>query len=259
VYIRVQGAFYHLRRFEVRNMPQQGVYIGGTDNVLDGIVSHHNKLTGIHIYSPYEPLPYGEFGSRNVLRNCVVHNNSGVGLSGPDYADGGNTDGISISSGIDNEVHHCLAYLNSDDGIDTWRSIDTLVTCSIVRESGLGSGDGNGFKAGGAAPSKGTIVRNSISYRNKAVGFDFNSGVEVLFDHVTAVEDGRGFWTGDDTQVMNSVAILDSNTNYGSATMTNNCWQSGGNPQFSSTDPTSPDFMRPVPGSDCDDLGAYGE
>ncbi len=149
--------------------------------------------------------------------------------------------------------------LNSDDGIDTWRSTGTLVTCSIVRESGLGSGNGNGFKSGGQPPAQGTVVRSSISYRNRAVGFDFNSGVGVTFDHVTAVEDDRGFWTGDDTVVTDSIAVGDASTDYGSGAMTGNCWQVGGAPEFVSTDPTSPDFMRPVDGSDCADLGAYAE
>ncbi|OQB11005.1 MAG: Pectate lyase L precursor [Deltaproteobacteria bacterium ADurb.Bin207] len=259
VYIRVTGAFYHLRRFEVRHMPMQGIWIGGTDNTLDGIVAHHNKLSGIQIFSPYEEYPYGKYGSRNTLRNCVAHDNSGVGLLDPEFADGGNSDGISISSGADNEVDHCLVYLNSDDGIDTWRSTGSSITCSVARQSGLGSGDGNGFKAGGKPPSDGTVVRRCISYRNKQTGFDYNSGKNVVFEHVTAVEDHRGFWTGDDTQLMNSVVVGDSVQGYGSGQITGNCWQTGGSPEFISMDPTSPDFMRPLPGSPCSQLGAAGQ
>ena len=259
VYIRVTGSFYRLRNFEVRYMPRQGIWIGGNDNELDGIVSHHNKLTGIHIYSPYDEYPYGAFGSRNLLRNCTAHDNSGVGDSSPEYADGGNSDGISISSGADNEVDHCLVVLNSDDGIDTWRSTGTLITCSIARESGLGSGNGNGFKSGGLPPASGTVVRHSISYGNQAVGFDFNSGVGVVFDRVTAFGDARGFYSGDDTQVLSSIAAEDSSQSYGSGIMTGNCWQIGGVPQFVSTDPSSADFMRLTAGSDCEDLGAYSD
>lgn len=253
--IAVYGSFISLRLIEVRRMPESAVYLGGNDNVVEGVHSHHNFYSGIQAYSPYTDFPYGSYGSRNVIRDCVVHDNSDVG--GP--ANGGNADGISISSGADNVIEHCLVYGNSDDGIDTWRSTGSIVRNTLVYGSGLADGNGNGFKAGGLAPSEGTLVEHCISYRNQSSGFDFNSGKSVVFRHNTSWDNADwGYVTGSDTLVEASISSSDgSGTCTSAGTKTGNSWQRSGTVSFVSTDPTSPDFLRPTPGGGFEDLGAY--
>jgi len=160
-------------------MPWQGLHTQTTDNLMEGLEVHGSGLSGIHIYSPYDNFPYGAQGSRNVIRDCVVHDNDGSGVMNAEFADGGNSDGISISSGADNRVEHCLVYGNSDDGIDTWRSTGSYVGYSISHSNGIASGNGQGIKAGGAPPSATSFVEHCLSYSNRAAGFDFNSGVDV--------------------------------------------------------------------------------
>lgn len=255
--IRISGDFVFVRKIEVRNFPKQGIYISGNDNLIEGVVSHHNKLTGIHIYSPYDDFPYGNQGSRNTIRDSIVHDNSGAGLGGAEYDDGGNSDGISISSGADNRVEHTLAYRNSDDGMDTWRSTGSYIGYSIAWGNGIANGNGQGFKAGGAAPSEGTVVEHSIAYDNDSAGFDYNSGKKVIFRHVTSFNNARAFTLGNDTVVTKSIAALDGTNISGTGMATDNSWQRDGTPELMSIDPESPDFAVPVPGGGFEDIGAF--
>lgn len=260
IYIRITGAYYNLRKFEIKNMPMQGIWIGGNYNILDGLDVHHSKLSGIHIFSPYEAFPYGQYGSYNQILNSKVHDNSDANLggAGQDFNRGGNADGISISSGEGNIVKNSLTERNSDDGIDSWRSTNTIISYSISTANGIDQGNGDGFKAGGASPSNGTIVDHSIAYKNKGVGFDTNSGLNVTFNFVTSWSNGVwGFYTYSTTKTSNSISIGHTNNFGGTGIISNNSWQRSGTPAFISTDPTSSNFLRPTFGGGFENIGAY--
>ncbi len=253
VYIRVLGDATHCRLFEVRNMPRSALSVRSSDHVLEGLHVHHNLLSGIHVHESYD-VPSS---NRNLITDCLVHDNSGAGIDGAEYADGGNSDGISMSSGIENRIENCLVYANSDDGIDTWRTLDSYVGYSITHGNGIASGNGQGFKSGGAPPSRGTTVEHSISYDNRGAGFDQNSGVAVEFFYNTSWNnDGSGFYGGDDT-VMQFNLAGDDRPRGGTGSDENNSWQREGTITFVSTDPDSPDFLVPTPGSPYEDLGAH--
>ncbi len=239
-------------------MPRQGVWIGGTDNLLDGVHSHHNGLTGIQIYSPYSDFPYGAFGSRNTIRNCTTNDNSGAGIFDAEFANGGNSDGISISSGADNRVENCLVYKNSDDGIDTWRSTGSYVGYSISYANGIADGDGQGIKAGGQPPSADTIVERCLSYSNKAAGIDFNSAKNASFTNNTTWDNKRGYTLGSDTVVTANIAGETSN-NGGTGIPKDNSWQRSGIVSFISTDPKSADFLKPTVGGGFEDIGVHAK
>mgnify|MGYP001603409190 CR=1 FL=1 len=255
-YLGVPGAFIRLRRFEVRYMPWQGVYISGTDNLLEGLHVHHSGLSGIQIHGGYEPLPYGAAGSRNTIRDCTIHDNSGAGVFDDEFANGGNSDGVSISSGEANRVEHCLVYANSDDGIDTWRSTNSYVGYSISHSNGIADGNGTGIKAGGASPSSGTTVERCLSYSNTHVGLDHNSGLLVEFDHNTTWDNERGYYGGNDTSISASIAG-EGAADFGAGLETMNSWQRPGTLSFVSVDPTSPEFLGPTPGGGFEDIGAF--
>ncbi len=258
VYVRVTGSFVHLKRLEVKNMPMQGVWIGGTDNLLDGVHSHHNGLSGIQIYSPYTDFPYGASGSRNTLRNCTANDNSGAGIFDAEFANGGNSDGISISSGADNRVEHCLTYKNSDDGIDTWRSTGSYVGYSISHQNGIADGNGQGIKAGGKPPSADSVVERCLSYSNKAAGIDHNSVKNGKFANNTTWDNALGYTLGTDT-VVNGCIAGETAKNSGTGVPSNNSWQRSGSVAFISTDPKSASFLRPTVGGGFEDIGALAK
>lgn len=259
ILLRLTGSFYVLRRFEVANMPRQGVHISGTDNLLEGLHVHHNHLTGIQIHGGYDEFPYGAFGSRNVIRDCTANDNFDEGTTIPGFANGGNADGISISSGGENRVEHCLLYGNSDDGVDTWRSTDSYVGYTIVHTQGVADGNANGIKAGGVAPSARTTVEHCLAYGNHANGIDYNSGEDVIFRFNTSFQnDGRGYVLGATTTAEQNIASGDANGDVNSeGTQTDNSWQRSGTVEFISEDPASPDFLRPTAGGGFEDVGAY--
>ncbi len=254
-YVRIYDDPVVLRLFEIRRMPRSGISVRNSDNVLEGLRVYDNLLSGIHVHESYD-VPSS---NRNLITDCVAYGNSGAGLTDPEFADGGNSDGISMSSGIGNRVENCLVYGNSDDGIDTWRTTESYVGYSIVYGSGIASGNGQGIKAGGAPPSATSFVEHCLSFDNRGAGFDYNSGDRVTFLNNTAWNnDGSGFYSGGNTRVENNIAA-DSNPFGGSATPTNNSWQRAGSVMFISTDPSSPDFLRPTAGGGFEDIGAYAD
>jgi len=253
----VTGKFIHIRGIEVMRMPLQGIYVTGTDNILDGVHVHHNALSGIHLLDDYNyPYPYGAYNSRNIIRNCTVHNNSAVGYYFGELANGANSDGIAISSGTDNRIENCLIYSNSDDGIDTWRSTNTYVGYSIVHSNGLGDGEGNGIKAGGDYPSADILVEHNLSYSNTGTGITFNLGRNVQLVNNTTWNNESGYYLGFDTITSNNIAAETWKTG-GAGKETNNSWQRSGNVSFISTSASSPDFLVPTSNGGFNNIGAY--
>ena len=254
--VLVEGKFIQVRNIDVRNMPRTGVSILGTDNILDGMSVYNNSWSGFSIYSSDNSTPDSTKGSRNTISNCIAHDNSDAGLTHSGFNDGNNADGISLHSGVDNRVEHCLVYHNSDDGIDTWMSVAAYVGYSISHSNGIASGDGNGIKAGGNAPSTDSYVEHNLSYSNTRRGLDTNGGKNVTFINNTT-------WNNASRGTFESDTILKNNISaetivWGSTPIqTNNSWQRSGTLQFISTNSSSPDFLRPIVGGGFEDIGVY--
>lgn len=234
----VQGIQHNeFRNFEVRYGPQEGIYVeSSNDNIFSGIVTHHNHYSGIlNVYS-----------NRNLYEYVVSHDNF-------DYANpygriGDDADGISISSGDGNELYRVIVFNNSDDGIDTWISTNTVVDGAISFSNGNGAyGNGNGIKAGGRDATVNTIVRNSIAFHNRAHGFDDNSGRGVQFIHTTAFDNGGyAYVAGSYTTLRYSIAYGGRGAGLWDAKSIANTWDMGiANPGFISTDPTDDNFLTP--------------
>lgn len=259
VFIRLTGNDNVLRKLEIRNMPAQGLYVPGNRNILDGLWVHHNKLVGIHIHGTYT-TPYGALASYNIVQNTTVSDNSDAGLG-----DGGDADGISISSGTGNQILYCLANHNSDDGFDVWRSQNSRIAYSVSTNNGIANGNGMGFKIGGAVPSSGSRVDHNLAYNNRTAGFDTNSSADGQYDYNTSWNndaDGYVLCTGaaaciGNTVVKRSIASANGTMVSGTGTQTINSWQRGGTAAFISVNPASPDFLRPTVDGGFEDIGAY--
>ena len=253
IYIGISGRFIHVRGIEIRNMPVQGVWVnGGSDNLLDGVFTHHNGLSGIQITTRED----GTGGARNTIRNCTSTYNSGVGIFDTKFSNGGNSDGIAISTGIDNRIENCLVHHNSDDGIDTWRSVNTYVGYTIAHTNGDGDGDGNGIKAGGIYPGANTIVDHNIAYSNRARGFASNSGDNVKFIHNTSWNNKMAAFAFDSDTVASKNIGVANVMKLGAGIEQDNSWQRAGSIAFVSTDSNSVDFLKPVSDGGFEDIGA---
>jgi Raf kinase inhibitor-like YbhB/YbcL family protein len=280
--IKMISAYTYLRNLEVSYMGNTGIQIlYSSNNVIEGCNVHHNWLSGIQVYGgtwdendPEYKIPY-KYGY-NTIRDNIVHDNSDAGLDGSS-GDGGNADGISISSGRFNKVVHNTTYGNSDDGIDTWRSNDTYVAYNISYDNGRSDGDGNGFKAGGnelkgehqpnfeAGNGRRTVMEHNIAYNNKGAGFDFNVGIDVLFQYNTAYNNGKSGFIGSGvarTTMKNNIATSNrapTSIKWGEPFISiDNSWDIDEEIEFISVDPKSKDFLRPKSGSSFEDIGVYG-
>jgi hypothetical protein len=254
-----------VRKIEARYMGWSGFAATySSNNIVEGCHAHHNFSAGIAVYGgtwkendPDYVIPY-KYGY-NIVRDNIVHDNSDVGLP----ANGGNADGIGISSGRHNRVEHNTVYANSDDGIDTWRSNDSYVAFNLSFDNGRANGDGNGIKAGGntnknAGNGRRTVVEHNIAYNNHARGFDYNVGRDVIFRYNTSYNNKTIGFTGSNDTLMEYNIAAKNGTNVSTlGSQSNNSWQVGGAIRFISTDPNSNNFLRPAIGSVFESMGAY--
>jgi hypothetical protein len=138
-----------------------------------------------------------------------------------------------------------VAFANSDDGIDAWKSTNTLIEHAIVFDNGRGAyGNGNGIKSGGGSIVNRTIVTNSLSFNNKSHGFDDNSGQYISYYNNTAYGNGGyAYVAGPTTTLRNNVAVTGVAGLWGASSQ-NNSWDlrisSFG---LVSTDPYDADFL----------------
>lgn len=225
-----------VRNLVVRNSPTEGIFLMAShDVVISHVRSHHNRASGI----------LSMLGDRNLFAFVVVHDNV-------DWPFGSNADGISISSGDSNRIDHCVAFANSDDGVDTWLSTNTLVERCLSFDNGRLGGDGNGFKLGGRNQPVGTVVRDSIAFGNRVDGFDYNSGRGVQFDNNTAFGNGRYGFIASDALLRNNLSVANGAgdrvpSERGNVLM-GNSWNLGlGAEVLVSVDPEDAGFLRLVP------------
>ena len=234
-YLALSGASWNvLANFEVQHSPQQGVVVrDGHDNLLINLVSHDNELSGFQNIA----------ADRNHYLYVTAYGN--YDLHNPSGKIGDDADGIGLSSGDGNVIAFSLFYGNSDDGVDTWRSTNTLVENVISHDNGRGAyGNGNGIKAGGGAGNEHTMVRNSIAFNNRAAGFDENSGWDVHFYNNTAFGNGGYAFIGGSTTVLRNNIAYDGAPGMWGSDSASNSWDLGiSDPGFNSTDPGQASFL----------------
>lgn len=262
VRVKFQNAFVCLRKVEIKNCSLQGVEMSGTDNKIEFCEIHDCWLSGITARVS-EAAPF--VNGRNIIRSNTIYNCSDVGRTGGgSYANGGNADAISISSGLGNIVEYNRCYNCSDDGIDGWRSTGTIVRYNLVYGMGLGDGNGNGFKCGGSpggtASSLDQIYAYNISVGNTGAGFAGNNGVRTLMYHNTTSGNAEGFTDFDSTaRLIGNIAAETSRYSGSTAGHSGNSWNVsvGTTPTFISTNPSSSDYYKPPAGNVFEDIGAY--
>jgi len=236
-----------LRNLVVRHSSHEGVLVtGGGDNVLANLQMYSNHYSGMTVLN----------SSNNHLRYLISHDNF-------DGSGGGDSDGISISSGAGNRLSYCLVYGNSDDGVDTWRSTGTVVEHCISVGNGFQGGNGVGFKMGSPGYTVGTTVRFSIAHGNKTNGFDNNQANDVTFINNTAIGNGAyNFSVGNLSAVTNSISAggkvaIWSGASGDNVTSHHNSWDFGlsENGLLMATDPHDPSYATLTAGSPARGVG----
>ena len=220
------------RNFVVRDMPAEGLFVVRSDrNTVAHLLVERSGQSGILVLD----------GSENLISHVISRANV-------DRPDGGDADGIGIASGNANRIDRCVVFENSDDGVDTWRATNTLIDRCVSFDNGTLGGDGKGFKVGGGERSGFTVVRSSVAFGNRSDGFDWNSGVDVLFEHNTAYGNGRYGFVAAGATLIGNVALANVAGDFlplgGRVQEEGNSWQAGaGALRVASTDPGHTQFL----------------
>ena len=249
---KVVADYYVIQDLTFRNGAGRGLYIRGKHVTVRNVLSHNHHSDGIYFK--------GDYGT---FENIVSHSNYS------EQNGGDSADGIKIAYGAHNTVRNSLAYDNSDDGIDIFCASKSLVEYSVSHSNGRGhSGDGNGFKLGcRMVANNDNLARYNVAYRNRANNFDSNSGGGLTMLHNTSWSAGsHGFIAYAPTSSGRAPNVVKNNISYqdGKAVgksrddkSSHNSWDLKiDNPQFTSLDPRSHDFLTLTSGSPAVDAGA---
>lgn len=181
--LTLNGSFWHLRGLVVEHAGDNGIYVGGSDNVVELCETRFNADSGLQIGRASPGLAdIAQWPANNLILNCTSHDNKDPGNE--------NADGFAckLTSGRGNVFRGCVAHHNIDDGWDLYAKEDTgpigpvLIENCIAYNNGTlssgttsGGGDKNGFKLGGSGIAVPHTVRRSIAFNNGKHGFTDNN------------------------------------------------------------------------------------
>lgn len=193
--------YWHWYGVEIKNAGDNGMIVGGSNNVIELCRFENNQDTGLQISATGDVWP-----ANNLILNCTSCNNC-------DDASMENADGFAakLTCSDGNTFDGCISYNNSDDGWDLFAKtatgpigVVTLRNCVAFRngytEDGRGYGDcdGNGFKLGGSGIGSPHIVENCIAFENWHCGFVDNNnpdlyGLKNCTSYNNAMDGGSNF------------------------------------------------------------------
>lgn len=184
------GDYWYFQGFDVTRSAnaQKGIQVSGSYNTVDNVVTYKNGNTGLQISRYKSTDNWEDWPSYNLILNCTSYLNADAG-----YED---ADGFAakLTIGEGNVFDGCIAAYNADDGWDLFAKVETgaigqvvIQNCVafkngyVLDENGqeVDAGNGNGFKMGGSSISGQHILRNSVSFGNKAKGIDSNSCPDI--------------------------------------------------------------------------------
>ena len=177
--IELSGNYWHFKGFTIRNSADNAIYVTGSYNIFEQMVTYRNGDSGIHLMAGASYSP-----AYNQVINCDSY------LNYDPYVTGENADGFAAKGptpnpnqynlGPGNVFKGCRAWNNSDDGFDLWWAGNSvrIENCWAFRNgvnvwgvSGF-NGDGQGIKLG-QGPGAHKII-HCMSYYNRLSGFDLN-------------------------------------------------------------------------------------
>lgn len=199
--LQLWGDYWHIRNIEVCNASDGncGIRLLGHHNILEGIKTYNNGNTGLQVSGTSEET-IDMWPSDNLILNCTSYNNCDEAME--------DADGFAakLTCGEGNVFRGCIAAYNADDGWDLFAKIATGKIGAVTIEdcvafkngyvydaSGrvIEAGNGNGFKMGGSGISGHHVLKNSITYENKAKGIDSNSCPDIeIFNNVSFNNEG---------------------------------------------------------------------
>jgi hypothetical protein len=180
--IQLNANDWHLYGLTVEHAGDNGIYVGGSGNVIERVVTAYNRDTGLQLGRIASGTPSGQWPSDNLVVSSESHDNMD--------STGENADGFAakLTTGTGNVFRYDVSHNNIDDGWDLYTKNDTGAIGPVTIEYSLSYGNGkltdgttnangdrNGYKLGGDDIAVGHVVRHDIAYRNGHHGFTYNS------------------------------------------------------------------------------------
>ncbi|RNG28207.1 right-handed parallel beta-helix repeat-containing protein [Streptomyces botrytidirepellens] len=180
--LAVNGAFWHVNGIVVEHAGDNGIFVGGSNNIVEHTVTRFNRDTGLQLSRIASSTPKDQWPSNNLVLSAESHDNAD--------SDGEDADGFAakLTVGSGNVFRYAVSHHNIDDGWDLYTKTDTGPIGPVTIEDSLSYGNGtlsdgtvnsngdrNGYKLGGDDIAVNHVVRRSIAYRNGKHGFTYNS------------------------------------------------------------------------------------
>jgi pectate disaccharide-lyase len=179
--LAIGGSFWHIRGIVVERAGDNGILLGGNNNIIERVVTRFNRDTGLQISRFTAGAPRDQWPSNNLVLSSVSHDNVD--------SDGEDADGFApkLTVGPGNVLRYTVSHNNIDDGYDLFTNSDDGTISPVTIENSLafengtlsdgsqaGAGDRNGYKLGGEDFPVNHIVRGNIAVDNGQHGFTYN-------------------------------------------------------------------------------------
>jgi hypothetical protein len=180
--LAVNGNYWHIYGLTVQRAGDNGVFVGGSNNVIERIVTAFNHDSGLQISRIASDTPQAQWPANNQVISSESHDNAD--------SDGEDADGFAakLTAGSGNVFQYDVSHNNIDDGWDLYTKTDTgpigpvTILNSLSYNNGTltngqvnDAGDRNGFKLGGEDIKVSHNIQGNIAYHNGHHGFTYNS------------------------------------------------------------------------------------
>ncbi|SBT43221.1 cellulose-binding domain-containing protein [Micromonospora auratinigra] len=180
--LAVNGSYWRVYGLVVERAGDNGIYVGGSNNIIERTVTRYNRDTGLQLGRISSDTPRDQWPANNLVLSAESHDNAD--------SDGEDADGFAakLTVGTGNVFRYAVSHHNIDDGWDLYTKTDTgaigpvTIEYSLAYDNGTlsngtvnANGDRNGYKLGGDGIAVNHVVRHNIAYRNGKHGFTYNS------------------------------------------------------------------------------------
>ncbi|WP_316783192.1 right-handed parallel beta-helix repeat-containing protein [Streptomyces sasae] len=200
--VQLFANYWHLYGLTVEHAGDNGIYVGGSNNVVERVVTAYNRDTGLQLGRISSSTSSSAWPSNNLVVSSESHDNEDSG--------GENADGFAskLTTGTGNVFRYDVSHNNIDDGWDLYTKTDTGAIGPVTIEYSLSYGNGtltdgtqnangdrNGYKLGGDAIAVNHVVQHDIAYDNGHHGFTYNSnpGTMTISNNVSIDNTERNF------------------------------------------------------------------
>ncbi len=185
--LALNGSYWHLYGLVVQRAGDNGIFVGGSNNIIERTVTAFNRDSGLQLSRMSSDTPQSQWPSNNLILSAESHDNADP--------DGEDADGFApkLTVGTGNVFRYTVSHNNIDDGYDLYTKPDTGPIGAITIEDSLsynngtlsdgsqaGAGDRNGFKLGGEDISVNHTIRRDIAFNNGKHGFTYNRNLGTL-------------------------------------------------------------------------------